>query len=117
MGKYFKIFKLDKSNICENVIILEMPCNVFPSCADLFTPTVYIDRDYTRSYNRFHKFLFRKEDYSRILNSWAIILYHRPGENIREIIQDLYTELGSLEVPEEEQIGCYTYLINLLNGG
>lgn len=116
MGKYFKVFKLDKSNISERSIIVPS-LNNSDKCihfADLLNSTQYISRSYYESIGGFYLFNYSLGNI-RFLNTWVIVLYRCIGEDAKEIIEDLYTELGSLENPEEEQIGCYTFTINILN--
>lgn len=115
MGKYFKVFKIGEFNIIKGAIIAPSLYDKSIYFADLLNSTQYISRAYSASPDGFYIFNYSSVDCNIFLNTWMIVLYRKLGENIREIIQDLYTELSLLEDPEEEQIGCYTFTINILN--
>lgn len=116
MNKYFRVFKFDSE------IALKSFTQVFLAhfltaqydfrVGELFVTSGYTNKDYY-PYIRFYRTNY---DFQRLSGKWCSIIIHDCNkENKSIILESLYNELGSLENPEEDQIACYTYLINLVN--
>lgn len=125
MSKYFRVFKFDRSNTYKSSI-LKYYCSARIFLAhflnvgyDLRNGNLYIASGWgskdSYPYINFYKSNY---DFRNLKGKWcSIIVNDISMESKPNVLEELYNELGSLENPEEDQIACYTFLINRLTNG
>ena len=131
MSKYFKVFKFCEDNIVKSLlctykdeslyiysakVFLEAPLN---TCYDFRVRDLCIGSGWCfKDYYPYINFYKHNFDFRDLKGSWcSIILNDIAPESESAVLEELYNELGNLENPEEDQIACYTFLINRLTNG
>lgn len=131
MSKYFKVFKFCEDNITKHAIgysehsiryvyytrVLltgSLTCVYYLRQKDSFITSGYRYIN-TASHINFYRHGY---DPRNLIGKWCSIIIADISKECRSIVlEELYNELGSLENPEEDQIACYTFLINRLTSG
>lgn len=123
MTKYFRVFKFTKDNIgiC-TMIYRSVFAKVFlehflTAQYDFRVGTLFVTSGYANKDDYPNIKFYRADyDFTNLIGKWCSIIINDIAKEPKSIIlESLYNELGSLENPEENQIACYTYLINLVN--
>lgn len=126
MSKYFRIFKFSEDNLVKKAIY-----NIEDQVGYIYYAQVFLKDFINTSYdfrakNMFiatgwgdranypHINFYRSNFYFENLKGrWcSIIVNDISMESKSYVLEELYNELGNLENPEEDQIACYTFLIN-----
>ena len=129
-NEYFKIFKFSEDNLVNKAfyihndrtlyvysakVFLGNPLN---TCYDFRVKNLYIASGWYHKDDYPYIIFYRSNyDFRNLKGKWCSIIVNDISIESKPIVlEELYNKLGNLENPEEDQIACYTFLINSLNG-